>query len=158
MRTPGNLVLQDVRILFPNFSGVKKQFNPEGKRNIAVVIPNELAPQLLEDGWNVKSMPSTDDYEETWYLKVNITYGPYPPMIYMITNQKTLLDESTISLLDMGYITNADVIINASAYDVNGKTGISAYLKKGYFEIEQDELDLKHADIPASNMGTYEEY
>lgn len=148
---PVNLVLKDARILFQNFAGSKKQFNPEGARNFCVVIPDELAPQLMNDGWNIKELkPMEEGLPPTPYLKVNVGFGPYPPTLFMVTNQKTLLDETTVGLLDASYIVNADVIISASFYEVNGRSGYTAYVQKGYFEIEQDELDLKYQDVPLS--------
>lgn len=153
-KKPVNLVLQNARILFQNFAGTKKQFNPEGARNFCVVIPDDIAQSLIDDGWNVKELkPMEEGLPPTPYLKVNVGFGPYPPTLFMVTNQKTLLDETTVGLLDASYIVNADVIISASFYEVNGRSGYTAYVQKGYFEIEQDELDLKYQDVPLSQNG-----
>ena len=62
----GILQIDDARITYKNFSGEASQYNREGDRNFALVIPDcmvehpdtkELMPLvdiLKEDGWNVK--------------------------------------------------------------------------------------------------------
>ena len=52
-----NLVIENCRITFKNFSGKETKFNPAGRRNFAVVLDEDTAHKLSDDGWNVKIRP-----------------------------------------------------------------------------------------------------
>lgn len=60
------------------------------------------------------------------------------------------MDEETIASLDYADITNADLIIHPSFWEVGDKSGIKAYLKAGYITIQQDEFSEKYADLEES--------
>jgi len=150
------VTMEGVRIIFRNFAGKEGKYNAAGQRNFAVILPSqEIADQMLADGWNVKYLQPREDHEEeempTPYLKINVKYGKgRPPRAVVVTDRnRTNLDEDTIETLDLVDIKNVDLIVRPYEYDVNGKQGISAYLKSIYVTIEEDELEKKYGELDA---------
>ena len=142
-----NLKIENARIIFKNFEGRKDAYNKNGVKTFSVVIEDpETAEALAADGWNVKMRPPREEGDPPRYhLPVTVSFRNYPPKIVMITNRaKVQLDENTIANLDHAEIEKADLIISPYFWDVNGSSGVKAYLKTMYVTIEQDEFADKY--------------
>ena len=128
----GILQIDDARIVYRNFSGVGSKFNREGDRNFAVVIPDEdLAMRLKDEGWNVKIKDPRDEGDSPFmYLPVKIKFNDRGPIFHLRTGRNQIkLDEESISCLDRIDILCVDLDIRPFDWDVNGKTGRTAYLQ-----------------------------
>ena len=149
----GILQMDDARIIFRNFSGAPSQYNREGDRNFAVVIPDEgLANRLVEDGWNVKIKEARDAGDSPFmYLPVKIKFNDRGPICYLQTgNRLNKLDEESIDVLDNVDIASVDLDIRPYDWTVNGKEGRSAYLQsiKVVQAIDRFAAQFAEDDVP----------
>lgn len=130
---PRNILqIDDARIIFRNFTGVGDKYNREGDRNFAVLIETEeMADALVEEGWNVKIKPAREDGDTPFmYLPVKVKFNDRGPNCYLKTGSRmNKLDEESISCLDNIDIMGVDLDIRPFDWEVNGKTGRTAYLQ-----------------------------
>lgn len=157
--------IEGAKLRYPNFAGEKKRFNASGDRNFGLYIDEELAKRLSADGWggikqNGKD-PKTDEYvttadldmelEEPRYFisKIRVNYeGKFPPRIFRCTSDSMKpLNEETCGILDSDRIIDVDVVINGSKWEMNGNSGIAAYLDSIWAHVEESRFDKKHKDL-----------
>lgn len=142
-----------------NFSGEEKTskttgkiVNREGQRNFNIIIPDEqFAQDMLNDGWNVQYWEPRKEGQIPYYylqIKVNIN-SKWPPKIIVKSDKATLhITEDNINQLDRDEFDYIDISFQPSHYDVNGKTGISAYLTDFYGKLHVDDWKKKWEDDP----------
>lgn len=130
--TRGILEINDARIIYRNFAGEQTKYNRAGDRNFAVVIPNdEIKDALIAEGWNVKIKPPRDDDDSPFmFLPVKVSFNSRGPAIYIQSgDQPQRLNEETVGMLDEIDIRSVDMDLRPYDWEVNGKTGRSAYLQ-----------------------------
>ena len=126
------LQIDEARIVYRNLSGRGDKYNREGDRNFAVLIPNEdIARELLDRGWNVKIKPPREESDEPFiFLPVKVKFNDRGPNVYLRTGRvQNRLDEESVCCLDNIDIVSVDLDIRPFDWDVNGKTGRTAYLQ-----------------------------
>lgn len=119
-------------LIFKNFEGRGDKFNREGDRNFSLRINDpETADTLAERGWNVKIKPPRDEDEGPFMrLPVKIKFSDYGPKVYLWTgNRRNELDEESIGCLDNIEIESVNLDIRPYDWEVNGRTGRTAYLQ-----------------------------
>lgn len=160
MTQDNTVLMEDVRIVFRNFSGKETQYNREGDRNFAVLLAPDVADDLLKDGWNVKFLKAREEGDEDQaYLQVAVGFKGRPPRIAMITSRgRTELGEEEVELLDWADIVQTDLIIRP--YDwgpINGKSGRKAYLKSLFVTIQEDALEEKYGFVEEAFAARFED-
>ena len=126
------LQVNDARIIYRNFKGEERTYNHEGERNFAMVIPNqELADELISRGWNVKiKAPREEGDDPFMYLPIKVRFNGHGPRIYLTAgNHTNCLEEDMIAMLDDIDIRSVDLDIRPHDWEINGKTGRTAYLQ-----------------------------
>lgn len=153
-RITNNIIIEDAKLIFRNFSGKVTEYNRNGQQNFCVLLDDDLAADLENDGWSVKyRKPREDDPDQhrQAFLPVKVQFGMYPPTVVMITSRgKKRLDQDTIGQLDWARIKTADIQIRPYNFPaIQGRpAGVSAYLKSLYVTIIEDPLDTKYANVP----------
>lgn len=147
-----NIVIENARITFRNFSGKEGRFNPAGRRTFSVLLDRDQADRLTEEGWNVKWLQPRDDGEEPQaHIPVEVKWNYMPPKIILITsNGKSSLSEESVNVLDFADIENIDLVLRPYIWEMNGRTGVKAYLKVAYVTLVEDEFENKYRNAPDS--------
>ena len=95
MRVTDNIVVDNARIGFRNFSGKEGQYNQAGNRNFVLFLDDsEFASKLESEGWNIRWLKPRDEQDKPQpMLQVAVGFGAYPPKIVLISNnKKSILD------------------------------------------------------------------
>lgn len=147
-----NINIANAKIIFRNFSGKEGKFNPAGNRNFCVLFDPDTAQILVKEGWNIRYLQPKDNEDVPQaYLQIKVSYDKNPPKIIIISSRgKTILNESTVNILDWAEIKEVDLTIKPYNWSVNGKAGVKGYLKTMYVTIEEDEFEQKYQDVPDS--------
>lgn len=154
------VTIEGTRLVFRNFAGEKGKFNKNGTREFGAVLPRDVAIQMKADGWNVKQFkPHEDDIEEPdFYILIKIGENGRPPKLVLI-NSRGRVDIPVVEadILDWVTVAKADLIINPYNWNVDGESGISAYLRSLYITVDEDELERKYANVPDADDVNYQE-
>lgn len=148
----GILQIDDATIVFRNFAGEGTKFNRAGDRNFAIVIEDqETADALIDEGWNVKVRPPREEGDTPFmFLPVKVKFRveevetedgvdyKVTPPVYLKSGEAepVKLDEESIECLDQIDIERIDIDVRPYNWEVNGKTGRTAYLYA--MHVEQD--------------------
>lgn len=145
------LSLENVRIGFKNFEGKEGQFNRNGDRNFVAFLDHDVAEELAREGWNIKfpkeqeNRVDPDEPARDPYIPITVSFDNYPANIFLISNGKpTRAGADECIVLDWAELENVDLVLRPYEWSVNGKSGIKAYLKSGYFTIVTDEFAAKY--------------
>lgn len=148
----GILQIDDIdgrQIIFKNFEGRGDKFNREGDRSFSLRIDNEdTADALVKEGWNVRIKEGRDEDEGPFMrLPIKVKFTNYGPNVYLRTGDRVNeLNEESIACLDNIEIESVDMDIRPYDWDVNGRTGRTAYLQSMEVVQRIDRFAARHAN------------
>ena len=162
------LKIDSPELFMINFSGRPTDNNPQGHRQFSMVIPSEeMAEDMKADGWSVWYTKESDKYggpkpcitvEMRFHHEKDLEY--LNPKIYRCTRKKpegVLLTEDLVSDLDRDEIEDTILWINPSRWNVNGKTGIKAYVDSLWVKVEDSDPTTKFWGYPDEEELHFEE-
>lgn len=148
---PKNILqIDDARIIFKNFEGRGDKFNREGDRNFSLLIEDpKTAEALQREGWNVKIKDGRDEDDGPFMrLPVKVKFTDYGPNVYLISGGRRVeLDEESIGCLDNIEIESVDMDLRPYDWDVNGRTGRTAYLQSMQVVQRIDRFAARYANM-----------
>lgn len=135
--------IENTRFIFEtNFSGDPRRdkFGSD-KRYANIIVPEEIAEELTDEGFNVRHTdPKDDEYEKTYFVRATVNYdSKFPPRIFLVSgdNPPELLDVESVGVIDTMYIRNVNVIL--SKYYNAKMDKWSLYVRTMYVEQELDD-------------------
>ena len=160
MAVKEKLCIEDARLVFKNLSGKGSEYNKEGDRNFAIVLDDEQAEKLSNDGWSVKVREPREGYEDEGNfntLRVNVKFGPNEsrnPKVYCISGKKMVqLTENSIGVLDFDDIETVDLTIRPYNWVKANRSGTSAYLEEMYVTVRSSRLQDKYAQYTEDSVA-----
>lgn len=146
----GILQIDDAKIIFKNFEGRGDKFNREGDRNFSLLIEDpDTADAMIREGWNVKIKEGRDEDEGPFMrLPVKVKFTDYGPDVYLKTGDRVnKLDEESIGCLDNIDILSVDMDLRPYNWEVNGRTGRTAYLQSIHVTQRIDRFAARYANM-----------
>ena len=151
----GILQIDDARIIFFFFFFRGDKFNRVFVRNFSLLIEDpDTADAMIKEGWNVRIKPARDEDEPPFMrLPIKVKFSDYGPNVYLITgDRRNELDEESIGCLDNIDIESVDMDIRPYDWEVNGKTGRTAYLQSMQVLQRIDRFAAKYADMRGNDI------
>ena len=151
-----SVVIPDQRMTLEEMNNIEARFyeahvekTPDGP--ILLIDGTEVATYaeaLQAMGWNVKIKPPREEGDSPFiHLPVKVKFNDRGPDIFVISGDtKRKLSEETVGMIDNIEILNVDMDIAASNYNVNGQTGIAAYLRTMYVTKAVDRFADRYPD------------
>lgn len=151
----GILQIDNAKIIFKNFEGRGDKFNREGDRNFSLLIEDpKTADAMTKEGWNVRIKPGRDEDEEPFMrLPVKVKFTDYGPNVYLNSaGNVTKLDEESIGCLDNIDIESVNMDVRPYDWDVNGRTGRTAYLQSMEVVQRIDRFSARYANMRGNDI------
>lgn len=156
------LTLHGVQLRSRNFTGIEKEMNNKGDRNVLIVLSDEHARDLgfedktdmfnclKADDWAIKRFNATEEHPDPdCFIKARPVYFDNEKSnIFLKTEngKSRLLTADSVGCLDGDIeILNVDVILNKHFYRKNGREGYNVRIKSMEVVIREDEISARNS-------------
>lgn len=164
--------ISKAQICFRNLAGKPTKFNSKGGvRDFAIILDNyDDVESLINMGFPVKYFnkkePTAPDVP---YLKVKVNFRYsddgtelLSPHIYLVERDpnnpekivnKKLVTPQLAAIADQAELDYCDIVIRPYGWEVNGNSGVAAYLDKMFMNLHIDEFESQYEmyDDPDEN-------
>lgn len=152
MARVNDINITDGIIAYHNFSGRPTDWKPEGgERTVTFVIPDDIAQNLINDGWNIRlQMPKDNERDPRYLLDCKIKYRtrngtPRDPKIFIIRDDGYIhVTEDMVDTLDRADIVHVDAVIGPFFWEFGGRSGITACVNSMYLMVKENPIDEKY--------------
>lgn len=141
------IAIENTKFIFrTNFSGDpdRDTYGSDARRANVIIPDIEQAQCLIDQGFNVKETkprPGEEDgFEPTYFVAIGVNYDSnWPPKIYLVSGdaEPVLLDEESVSSIDMCQVQNVNVVLNPYQNQRTGRK--SLYVRTMYVEQNIDD-------------------
>ena len=155
----GVLLIDDVRLIHKNFSGVGTKFNAPGNRNFSIVIPDETSRDIIVNaGYDVHIRDPREEGDGPFmFLPVKMKFfgDGRDPAIYVVSGKaKNRLTEDTVGMIDSMVIEKVDLDIRPYHWTANGNSGVAAYLQNMCVYQRMNRFETRFAEESDGNIIT----
>lgn len=141
--------IADVQIKWPwsHFDG-RDPMSGDGNYNFTIVLDPAQGEDLIKKGWNVKINDPYEEGDESEYtLKIKISYMFTPPKAFLIKHgRKFRCNERDLADIRRDSLQKMDIIITPHRWVNGNRTGVSAYIKEMYAQINESRFAAEYAD------------
>lgn len=144
--TDRSISIEGARVRYRDLSGRPSDYNKNGQRNITIELDAEDALELKEMGFNVRFPEVDPDGDERAPL-LKIIVSKFSKVYRVNSERQSIreLQEDEVSDLNAYRLRNVDLTFYARDYEIGKRVVRSAYLSKGYFDVEESYFDKKYS-------------
>lgn len=164
------LEIAGAQIKYTNFSGKGSKFNAEGKRNFELILPEEVALDLADDGWRIRKNgyderlgkrrtgAVNENLDEPEYrLKVNVNLeSSNPPKIFKKTTKHLVPCEKAYEIASLDYADISEAFLEINGYDSTHEGRYSGYLKTIVATVGGGMFEELFGDMPIAGQDEEE--
>lgn len=135
-----------------HFSGLRDEFHEDGEYDFTITLPEDTAIELRDLGWT--SVKPNEPREEgdpiEWTMQIKLSDRFDLPAVYFIKGNRRIRMKNMRELADIrrGTCKKLSVVITPSPWSrPDGKSGVTAYAKEMWVEVNESRFSAAYADL-----------